>query len=73
MTEPLIVFALAAALGIALGLVVSGASLKYLLQKNRELRATVNESSGVSTSDKMYSFPWKHQFLLRSLLNSLPL
>lgn len=43
MAEPLIIFTLAAALGIALGLVLSVASLKYLLRKDRELRAAVNE------------------------------
>lgn len=43
MTEPLIVFALAAALGAALGLALCGASVKYLRRRNRELRAAVSE------------------------------
>ena len=43
MTKPLIVFALAAALGAVLGLTLWGAPLKYLRRRNRKLRAAAGE------------------------------
>ena len=47
MTEPLIIFALAAALGVFLGLALWGAPLKYLRRKNRKLRAAAKRHKPV--------------------------
>ena len=43
MTEPLIVLALAAALGVVLGLALLSVPLEHLRRRKRKLRAAVNE------------------------------